>query len=190
MKSLAMPSPARASRQLDLGCGRHKVPGTLGVDRARLPGVDLVVDLDSVPYPFAANTFETVYCFHVLEHLTDWIAALREINRILHPGGVIHVRVPYFASPTSFCDPTHKHFFAYETFDYFTPDGQTSFSTLNYYFPDLRFAVRKRLAFRRLHRTLGVSLAVNRFPRIYESAFCYLAPAHELHVQLTSLKRA
>lgn len=43
--------PGGTSRALDVGCGRRKVPGTLGLDNVRLPGVDLVADLarDGLP---------------------------------------------------------------------------------------------------------------------------------------------
>ena len=53
---------------LDLGCGPHKLPGAVGIDLQQLPGVDVVHNLDIFPYPFEANSFDEVHCYHVLEH--------------------------------------------------------------------------------------------------------------------------
>ena len=57
-----MPPPAKAgaARTLDVGCGRDKIPGALGVDRVALPGVDVVHDLDSYPWPFEDSSFEAL----------------------------------------------------------------------------------------------------------------------------------
>ena len=48
--------------------------------------------------PFAANTVDVVYNSHVLEHLDRAVAAgfLREILRVLKPGGICRIVVPDF----------------------------------------------------------------------------------------------
>ena len=46
---------------LDLGCGANKYPGSIGIDRLKLPGVDIVHDLNVFPYPFKNNSFEKVF---------------------------------------------------------------------------------------------------------------------------------
>jgi len=45
--------------------------------------------------PFESNTFDLALCIEVLEHLPDDIAAIREIARVLKPGGSLIVSVPY-----------------------------------------------------------------------------------------------
>lgn len=59
--------------------------------------VDIVADI-SKPLPIADGRYELVYMSHVLEHI-PWfqtIEVLKEIHRILMPGGRIEVFVPDF----------------------------------------------------------------------------------------------
>ena len=47
------------------------------------------------PFPFANEAFDVVWCSEVLEHLFDPGFALREMQRVLAPGGRLLVTVPY-----------------------------------------------------------------------------------------------
>ena len=51
------------------------------------------------PLPIPDNTYDLVFASHVLEHIPWYraVAALREVNRILKPGGEFEVYVPDFA---------------------------------------------------------------------------------------------
>lgn len=50
---------------------------------------------DATRLAFADDTFDAVICSEVLEHLPDYDAALREIRRVLRPGGRLCVTVPH-----------------------------------------------------------------------------------------------
>ncbi len=54
------------------------------------------VKMDIHQIPFAENTFDVVLCNHVLEHVKNDIDALREIFRVLRPGGFAILQVPFF----------------------------------------------------------------------------------------------
>lgn len=49
-------------------------------------------DLTDVPHP--ADSFDAIVCSHVLEHIPDDRAAMRELRRVLSPGGWAIVQVP------------------------------------------------------------------------------------------------
>jgi len=122
-----------ASKQsiLDIGCGNNKVSTeAIGIDNVLLPSVDIVHDLNTVPYPFKKNTFDQIHANMILEHLDDLLSVMTEIHRILKPGGFLYIKVPYYMSLCAFGDPTHKRFFTEKTFLFFTDNFD-----LNYYTP-------------------------------------------------------
>lgn len=54
------------------------------------------VKMDIHRMPFDDNMFDAVLCNHVLEHVTNDILAMREIFRVLKPGGFAILQVPFF----------------------------------------------------------------------------------------------
>lgn len=57
---------------------------------AGIPGAELL-QADVYALPFADASFDAVFCHGVLEHLRRPIDGLRELRRVLRPGGVIGV---------------------------------------------------------------------------------------------------
>lgn len=51
--------------------------------------------VDMLAMPFEAHTFDVVIANHVLEHVDDVDSALREIRRVLKPGGHAILQTPY-----------------------------------------------------------------------------------------------
>ena len=49
---------------------------------------------DATRLPFSKAVFDGVVCSEVLEHLDDDLAAVRELGRVLKPGGTLAVTVP------------------------------------------------------------------------------------------------
>jgi SAM-dependent methyltransferase len=54
---------------------------------------------DAVGLPFVARAFDLVFCASLIEHVPDPAALLREIRRVLAPGGHVYLSFPPFYSP-------------------------------------------------------------------------------------------
>jgi 2-polyprenyl-3-methyl-5-hydroxy-6-metoxy-1,4-benzoquinol methylase len=116
-----------ASRVLDVGCGDAALTGLIATQlRAQVEGVDttaLSIDLaraefkrrglqgefrlvDGYEYPFQPATFDAVVCSDVIEHVNRPDAMLREMWRVLKPGGVLAITTPIRVTELPL-DPNH-----------------------------------------------------------------------------------
>ena len=101
------------SRVLDLGCGRggmvelfwRDVDFAAGMDpdprslaEHRAPGMP-VVSGRGESLPFAGESFDLVVCVWVLEHLRSPETVLREVRRVLRPGGHFVFVTPNLRNP-------------------------------------------------------------------------------------------
>jgi ubiquinone/menaquinone biosynthesis C-methylase UbiE len=110
---------------LDVGCG----PGTITLDLAERVAPAAVLGVDAAPAAIEAateeaarqgrdnvqfrvadvyaldiddDTFDIVHAHQVLQHLTDPVAALREMRRVCRPGGIVAARDSDYAAMTWF----------------------------------------------------------------------------------------
>jgi SAM-dependent methyltransferase len=65
------------------------------IDAARYRHIENMHTADLTRMPFPDDDFDLVICSHVLEHVPDDAAAMREILRILRPGGRALLLTPY-----------------------------------------------------------------------------------------------
>ncbi|MEM9346352.1 MAG: methyltransferase domain-containing protein [Planctomycetota bacterium] len=76
-------------------------------------GLDLVSDITGIPVPDAS--FDAVLCTEVIEHVPDPVAALRELTRVLRPGGRLILTAPFVSnthfSPYHFCTGFNRYFY-------------------------------------------------------------------------------
>lgn len=111
--------------KIDVGCGNNKAPGFIGVDYRRVPGVDIVQDLELFPWPIPDNCGTLIMCAHVVEHINPsklgFINFMDECWRILKVGGQMMISTPYAGSRGYFSDPTHVNPCTIETWGYFDP---------------------------------------------------------------------
>ena len=108
---------------LDIGAGENKQPGFIGMDKRSLPGVDMVHDLETFPYPLPDECCLTIIGSHIIEHLSPKITIdfFNELWRIMKPNGQLALSTPYAGSPGYWQDPTHCNGFSEITFLYFDP---------------------------------------------------------------------
>jgi SAM-dependent methyltransferase len=96
-------------KKLNLGAGEHKKDGYINVDWQDSTKPDVKHDLNVYPYPFEDNAFDLIEASHVLEHLDKPFETMRELHRILRPGGSLIVKVPHFSR--GFTHAEHSHGF-------------------------------------------------------------------------------
>lgn len=138
--------PTRRRVVIDLGCGTRKRPGAIGLDIARVPGVDVIADVMR-PLPLKDDSVDEVYASHLVEHVDDLLAFMGEVWRVCKPGALVYFRFPHGSAPyLTWKDPTHRRGVYLATFEYFDPstlDGQL----WGYYHPAKFAIVRRRLTF-------------------------------------------
>ena len=96
-------------KKLNLGCGQFPKSGYVNLDIDSKTKADVFHDLAKFPYPFKDNSFSLIEADHVLEHLENPIRVMKELHRILEPGGKLIIRVPHFSR--GFTNPDHKRGF-------------------------------------------------------------------------------
>ena len=92
-------------QRLHLGCGTDIRDGWINLDSQKLPGVDVIADLDDCrrrPLPFPADSIDEFLCSHVLEHLRDALGFMQEMHRIAKPDALITIHVPYGSSEDTY----------------------------------------------------------------------------------------
>ena len=121
---------------LDVGCG----PGSLTADLAREVAPGRVVGIDSSPEVLATarataeaagvdvelrtgdvyeldlpdDSFDVVHAHQLLQHLTDPVAALREMRRVCRPDGVVAARDGDFGTAAAYPDVVTDWLAVYE----------------------------------------------------------------------------
>jgi len=102
---------------LDIGCGRRKIPGFIGIDHIPWDGVDIIASIENLPIKTAVCN--KIRCYHVLEHLNHPIQAMEEAWRVLKTEGIYEIQVPHFTGMADHSDITHKRAFSSLSLDHF-----------------------------------------------------------------------
>jgi len=109
---------------LHLGCGDKPTleQAAVNVDIRALRGVDVVCDLNELPWRWEDGEFDKVDATDILEHLDDVVGVVNEVWRVLEPGGVLWIRGPHQFGRNWLANPTHQRAFNEFSFDYLDPN--------------------------------------------------------------------
>lgn len=179
---------------LDVGCGSRKVLGSTGIDQFPLSGVDVVHELNSIPWPLESNSFDRIVFSHSISHLSDISATIIECHRLLKPGGFIEIVAPHYASDNFNTDPTHKVHLGARSMNYFVDNVDFGYRYIpdafcfellatHVSFREAQTSWRPALKFNPL-ALVGIEWIANRFIRIYERLFCWMLPPSEVYFLL------
>ena len=78
---------------VNIGAGGTRFDRVLNLEISDGPNVDIVGHGSELP--FKDNTVDLVIAQEVLEHVADFIELVREIHRVLKPGGAFFCQVPF-----------------------------------------------------------------------------------------------
>jgi SAM-dependent methyltransferase len=110
-------APVRSFRSYFTKGGAHYVSADLFAPA--------MVKCNILDAPFPDEVFDCIVCYHVLEHIKDDVAAMREIRRMLKPNGLALIQAPF--------DPTKE-----KTTEYDAPDSLSHDHVRSHYGRDLK----------------------------------------------------
>jgi len=145
------------SRILDIGCGTNKVAGAIGMDVNPRTAADVIHDLDDLPYPFEADSFDEVIGRHVIEHVKEPMAVMCELHRITRAGGIVKLVAPHWTNPDFATDLTHRNHLNSYSFRNLTEDR----AVFDFY-TDVRFRqLQVRVSVLNLWKLFGLEFLIN-----------------------------
>lgn len=177
---------------VELGCGsRKRCSGSIGVDIADLPTVDVVADLEN-GLPFLPDkSVDQIHCRSLLEHIANFERLMAEIIRVLKSTGTAHTFVPHFSNPYYYSDPTHIRPFGLYSFYYFVnAKNQLGRIVPNFYTKTRIRIISQRLVFRSPFKLVNpIKKFVGWFINLhtwlqeyYEGNLCFVFPCEGIEI--------
>lgn len=111
-------------RTRKLSRGRAEWSGLITLDMTDRHKPDVVHDLESLPLPFPADSFDEIHAYDVLEHTGrqgDWrffFDQWSDFWRLLKSGGYVMGISPHWSSPWAWGDPGHTRIVSQEGFTF------------------------------------------------------------------------
>ena len=145
-------------RILDIGCGRKKYPGSIGIDMSPAGQADVLCDWEKT-LPFADGVFDQVRLIHIIEEVGDIFKVLAEVHRVSRPGARVVIVTPHYTDHASYCSPAHRWHLSSFSLWFFSDQPHE----YDYYAPANFRERRVRVELLRVWRALGFQFLVNRF---------------------------
>lgn len=145
------------SRILDIGCGRKKYPGSIGIDMSAAGQADVLCDWTKT-LPFADSSFDQVRMIHIIEEVDDIFRMLGEAHRVAKPGAQVVIVTPHYTDHASYCSPAHRWHLSSFSLWFFSDQPKE----YDYYAPAQYRERRVHVELLRVWKALGFQFGVNR----------------------------
>ena len=103
-------------RCLDLG---GRINSDKRYESVDLKDADVIANLNG-DWPFEDSSVGVIRAFDIFEHLGSPVQTMKELSRVLAPGGYAFIQVPSTDGRGAFQDPTHVSFWNENSFLYYT----------------------------------------------------------------------
>lgn len=120
--------------KVEIGCGKTKARGYIGIDRYQLEGVDIVADVNQ-GLPFEDDSVDVIYACHSLEHMENLPFMMGEIFRVCKNKAIVQILAPYSKTSLDEANYYHKIPFNEDTFRFFTNYNTNRINPEEYYCP-------------------------------------------------------
>jgi predicted SAM-dependent methyltransferase len=154
------------ARILDVGCGRKKFPGSIGIDMSPAGQADVRCDWTRT-LPFADSSFDQVRLIHVIEEVDNIFTVLAEVHRVARSGARVVIVTPHYTDHASYCSPAHRWHLSSFSFWFFSDKPRE----YDYYAPADYREVRVRVEMLKLWKIVGFQFLINhvrQFRRFWE----------------------
>ncbi|MEZ5082127.1 MAG: methyltransferase domain-containing protein [Bacteroidales bacterium] len=178
---------------VELGCGQHKhIQEAIGVDILDNENVDIIADVNQGLGFFQDNSIDLIYSSHFLEHVQDLGFVLKEIHRVLKPGGKVTGLVPHFSNPYYYSDYTHITPFGLYSFSYFSKNHYFKrkvpvfYNELDFKINSIKVIFYSPFRFLNIFRKIYTIIFNSSLLLLewYEAFWCKILPAHEIKFEL------
>jgi SAM-dependent methyltransferase len=102
-----------------------------------LKDADIISNLNE-KWPLEDSSVGIIRSYDVFEHLNDSLHAMKELYRVLAPGGFAFIQVPSTDGRGAFSDPSHKSFWNISSFKYYTDANKAKYIDTPVRFQSLR----------------------------------------------------
>lgn len=106
--------------KINIGCGRDKINGFVGLDISANVGADIVHDIEN-GLPFEDDSVTEIIMYDVLTQLSSkkvFKSVMNELWRVVKKGASVTIRVANAKFPEAFQDPQTSLYFTEDTFTY------------------------------------------------------------------------
>jgi SAM-dependent methyltransferase len=160
------------ARILDIGCGRKKFPGAIGIDMSPAGQADVLCNWTKT-LPFADSSFDQVRMIHIIEEVDDIFRMLGEAHRVAKPGARVVIVTPHYTDHASYCSPSHRWHLSSFSLWFFSDQPKE----YDYYAPAQYRERNVHVELLRVWRALGLEFLVNRFRafrKFWEQYLCFV----------------